>query len=158
MPCPWNTARRKSLPYICNFMKKKQIYLLSFLLLLGAGGILYLTLKPDYEYRAVTAPATTVRFEKDTLHLGTLSYNTEREAAFRFTNTGNVPLLIRDIRTTCGCTSVSWDKRPVLPGDSGEIKVIFKPNSLGAFFKTIEVIANIPGNVIPLKIRGQVIE
>ena len=116
-------------------MKKKQIYLLSFLLLLGAGGILYLTLKPDYEYRAVTAPTTTVRFEKDTLHLGTLSYNTEREAAFRFTNTGNV-----------------------LPGDSGEIKVIFKPNSLGAFFKTIEVIANIPGNAIPLKIRGQVIE
>lgn len=107
MPCPRNTARRKSLPYTCNFMKKKQIYLLSFLLLLGAGGILYLTLKPDYEYRAVTAPATTVRFEKDTLHLGTLSYNTEREAAFRFTNTGNVPLLIRDIRTTCGCTSVS---------------------------------------------------
>ena len=139
-------------------MKKKQIYLLSFLPLLVADALPLPPLEPDYEYRLITAPATTVRFEKDTLHLGTLSYNTEREAAFRFTNTGNVPLLIRDIRTTCGCTSVSWDKRPVLPGDSGEIKVIFKPNSLGAFFKTIEVIANIPGNAIPLKIRGQVIE
>lgn len=139
-------------------MKKKQIYLLSFLLLLGAGGILYLTLKPDYEYRAVTAPATTVRFEKDTLHLGTLSYNTKREASFRFTNTGSVPFLIRDIRTSCGCTSVAWEKRPVLPGASGEIKITFQPNSLGFFFKTIEVIANVPGNVIQLKVRGTVTE
>ena len=139
-------------------MKKKQIYFISFLLLLEAGGIFFFLFQPDYEYRAATAPATTVRFEKDTLHLGTLSYNTKREASFRFTNTGSVPFLIRDIRTSCGCTSVAWEKRPVLPGASGEIKITFQPNSLGFFFKTIEVIANVPGNVIQLKVRGTVTE
>ncbi len=47
------------------------------------------------------------------------------EHTFEFTNTGKVPLLISDARSTCGCTVPEWSEKPVEPGKKGKIKVRF---------------------------------
>lgn len=118
----------------------------------------YVLGKPDYESRALSAPPTTIRFEEDSLHLGNIKYGTSREVIYRFTNTGTNPLMIRDIRPSCGCTSVKWEKRPLNPGESGEIRVHFDPNSLGRFSKNIEVLCNIQDHRVILILNGSVVE
>lgn len=139
-------------------MKKLEILLTVSAATLCSLVIWYTFFQSDYDNEALAATPTTVRFEKDTLQLGTVKYGTKREALFRFVNTGTAPLLIRDVRPSCGCTSVKWSKHPVKPGETGEIRTIYDPNSLGKFQKNIEVHCNIPENAINLKICGSVIE
>lgn len=139
-------------------MEKNKIIITIMVAIICNIVCLYVFWPEDYEYKSFMASPTTISFKEDTLNLGTILYNSEKSAVFQFTNTGGVPLLIRDVRTSCGCISVKWKKCPVKPGETGEIKVAFKPNSLGVFLKTIEVYCNTLEQVINLKLRGNVIE
>lgn len=77
---------------------------------------------------------------------------------FVFTNIGKQPIVIQEIRTSCGCTTPSYTKDPVLPGKTGVIKVTYstigRPN---AFNKTITVFTNEPDQEYKLYIKGEVI-
>lgn len=73
---------------------------------------------------------------------------------FRFTNKGNVPLIIKDVNSSCGCTVPEWTQEPVLPGHSGRIKVSFNPQKqAGAISKTIQILSNadVPQHTLGLK-------
>jgi hypothetical protein len=77
---------------------------------------------------------------------------------FEFTNTGKVPLILNDVKASCGCTTPEWTKEPVLPGKSGSIRVTFNPkNRPGSFSKTIQVNSNADLPVVTLVIGGVVI-
>ena len=79
------------------------------------------------------------------------------ETVFEFTNTGNQPLILNNVRATCGCTTPEWTKDPVLPGKSGSIKVGYNPqNRPGAFSKNVNVYANTQPGVTVLTIKGNV--
>ena len=59
---------------------------------------------------------------------------------FEFTNAGKVPLVIEDVRVSCGCTTPRYDRQPVRPGDRGTIRVTYHPEGRpGAFRKEIVV-------------------
>lgn len=76
---------------------------------------------------------------------------------FEFVNKGNIPIIIKNIETSCGCTSVKWTKAPVLPLKSGYIKIQFNPfNRPGNFSKIIKVSTNNTRYNITLKIHGNV--
>jgi hypothetical protein len=75
---------------------------------------------------------------------------------FAFANRGNVPLLVFDVESSCGCTVPAWSDRPVLPGESGHVTVRLNPASLsGRFNKRITVYSS-GGTVTHLKISGEV--
>jgi hypothetical protein len=77
---------------------------------------------------------------------------------FTFTNTGGEPLILSDVRASCGCTTPSWSKEPVVPGAKGFITVTYNPqNRPGHFEKTITVTANAEPATQLLKISGEVI-
>ncbi len=78
---------------------------------------------------------------------------------FKFTNIGNEPLVLKNVKASCGCTTPKWTREPVLPGDSGKINVTFNPrNRPGSFRKSITVTTNTtPANVY-LSISGKVIQ
>ncbi|SHF31629.1 DUF1573 domain-containing protein [Dysgonomonas macrotermitis] len=77
---------------------------------------------------------------------------------FQFTNTGDKPLIIQDIRTTCGCTTPSYTKDPVLPGKKGTIKVSYSTTGrVGSFDKRITVFTNEADQVYTLSIKGEVL-
>jgi len=59
------------------------------------------------------------------------------------TNTGKKPLTIQSVKTSCGCTVAKYDKKPVLPRETTTVKLEYKPNSLGYFSKTADVVCNI---------------
>jgi hypothetical protein len=75
----------------------------------------------------VKGPVLTL--EKSSYDFGDISQGEIVEHVFKFTNTGDEPLLITNVVASCGCTTPQWTKEPVMPGGKGEIKVGF--NSAG---------------------------
>lgn len=62
---------------------------------------------------------------------------------FSFQNTGTEPLMILQVQTTCGCTAPEWPKKPIPPGESGEIVVNFNSSKkVGRQNKIITVYTN----------------
>ena len=95
----------------------------------------------------------------------TIDYGTVTKEAdnglrtFEFKNTGNQPLMITNVQSTCGCTVPSFPKEPILPGKTGKIDVKYNM-SPGPIRKTITVesnAVNYDGGKVPLKIKGEVI-
>ena len=77
--------------------------------------------------------------------------------SFKFTNTGSLPLVIHNVRASCGCTSPEWSKQPIAPGATGYVKATFDPrNRPGNFNKTITVTANTATPNTVLRITGNV--
>lgn len=77
---------------------------------------------------------------------------------FKFTNIGTEPLILQNVRASCGCTTPKWTKEPVLPNAEGEIAVTYNPrNRPGSFRKTITVTSNSESKTDYLTIKGKVI-
>ncbi len=65
------------------------------------------------------------------------------EHQFKFTNTGAFPLIINDVRASCGCTIPEWPKEPISPGASDKILVRFNTKGkAGPQSKTVTITAN----------------
>lgn len=79
--------------------------------------------------QASAEKAAAIEFEKTTHDFGQLQSGEKVAYAFRFTNTGNAPLVITDTRSGCGCTVGEYSRQPIAPGQSGRINVMF--NSAG---------------------------
>ena len=78
---------------------------------------------------------------------------------FKFTNTGDAPLMIVNASASCGCTRPSYPKKPVAPGKTDKIKVTYVPvGRPGEFVKTVTVKTNVKKQkTIKLKIKGTVV-
>lgn len=102
-----------------------------------------------------------IEFKSDTVDYGTTSKEDDNGTRFfEFTNTGNAPLIIKEVKSTCGCTVPSWPKEPIAPGGKGKIEVKYNMNP-GPIRKTITVqsnASNYPDGVVPLKLKGEVVK
>ena len=87
-------------------------------------------------------------------------YGGKCEVEFKFTNTGNEPLIIQKPKTSCGCTASSWPKEPILPGASDAIVVTYKTTTkVGNFSKSVTVTSNaLVNNTVVLRIKGAILE
>lgn len=91
----------------------------------------------------IKADGPVLTIEKNTHDFGDIYQGDVVEHTFKFTNTGNQPLLITNIQTSCGCTTPTWPRDPIMPGGKGELKVGF--NSAGKMnkqTKTLPIISN----------------
>lgn len=64
-------------------------------------------------------------FENTEIEIQSGFLDTSAEALFRFTNTGDQPVVITDLKSSCGCTVPQLEKRQYAPGEGGEIKALF---------------------------------
>lgn len=77
---------------------------------------------------------------------------------FRFTNTGDVPVVVERVRVDCGCTAADYSREPVMPGGEGQVEVRFDPARLsGAFSKKITVYSGGGSNRNLLTVSGYVV-
>ncbi|WP_435623019.1 DUF1573 domain-containing protein [Flagellimonas sp.] len=82
-------------------------------------------------------------FETSEHDFGTIAQGTPQETLFKFTNTGNAPLIITNATSSCGCTVPEYPKNtPIAPGESGELLVKFNGSGQNQVTKTITVTAN----------------
>ena len=77
---------------------------------------------------------------------------------FAFTNTGSTPLVISNVKGSCGCTVTNYTKEPIAPGKTGQVKATFNAAAVGAFNKSIRVTANVEGANETLFIKGEVVK
>lgn len=91
--------------------------------------------------------------EKD---FGKLNFNGDGSCSFLFSNTGNTPLVIQYVKTSCGCTVADWPQKPIKPGMGGVLKISYDTSHLGVFYKTITVFYNGKGSPATLFIKGSV--
>ncbi|MDR9398768.1 DUF1573 domain-containing protein [Salibacter sp.] len=88
-------------------------------------------------------PPTSVNFAQKAHDFGQIKQQTTNEKVFKFTNTGENPLIIQSAKGSCGCTVPEYPKEPIAPGDEGEIKVVYKPGKQkGRQSKTVTIQAN----------------
>ena len=97
---------------------------------------------------------TTVACPMAALDMGEFDWQQEQTGSFELTNTGNHPLVIIDAVTSCGCTSVVYDKAPIPPAKSTELKVRYKADHPEHFNKTITVHCNAEASPVKLSIKG----
>ncbi len=99
---------------------------------------------------------TKVGIPESEMQVSGLEVGKVSKAAFGLINEGNVPLVINDIKSSCGCTVPSWNKSPIEPGQRTQIEVEIKPEESGYFHKTIDVYCNVAGDKFQLSIKGAV--
>jgi hypothetical protein len=77
---------------------------------------------------------------------------------FEFKNEGMAPLVLSNVRASCGCTTPKWTKEPVEPGQTGVITVTYNPNGRpGRFQKTVTITSNATEATKKVYIKGEVI-
>ena len=114
--------------------------------------------------KATTAVAATtkgagMKFESDKVDYGTINRNESGDRVFTFVNTGTEPLVIKDAKGSCGCTTPEWPKQPILPGEKANIKVHYDTNRVGPFTKTVTLTTNAAeGESKVLTITGTVVD
>jgi len=85
-----------------------------------------------------------ITFEKKVHDFGDISQGDKVEETFKFTNTGNEPLIITNVQVTCGCTTPKgWPRDPIAPGSKGELTVAFNSaGKMGRQNKVVTVVSN----------------
>lgn len=102
---------------------------------------------------------TTMAWNSESHDFGTVKQHTENVHVFKFTNTGSEPLVIQNAQGSCGCTVPDYPKEPIMPGNSGEIKVKYSPGSqIGQQTKTVAITSNTEPGAMNLYISAVVEE
>ena len=108
---------------------------------------------------AAMAQEPVLTFEKTTHDFGKINEADGRVTTiFEFTNEGMVPLVLTNVRASCGCTTPKWTHEPIEPGQKGNITVTYNPNGRpGRFQKTVTITSNATEPTQRIYIKGEVI-
>ena len=110
---------------------------------------------------AQKGPKIEFKDKDNTIDYGTTNKDDDNGLrSFEFTNTGDAPLIITNVQSTCGCTVPSKPTEPILPGKTGKIDVKYNMHT-GPIRKTITVesnAVNVEEGRVAIKIKGEVIE
>jgi|GEM_PF-390106 len=97
-----------------------------------------------------------IEFEADFIDLGTIKHGEVITYTFQFTNTGNVPLVVKDIIAGCGCTKTKLSNEVVKPNDNATLEVVFDSRGwYGTQFKSVTLVSNAvtPKRSVTLKVN-----
>ena len=95
-------------------------------------------------------------FEQMEVDYGTIEQGSDPLRVFKFSNTGDEPLIISKAKGSCGCTVPKYPQEPILPGETAEIEVRYDTNRIGPFQKTVTLTTNESSPTHQLKIKGKV--
>ncbi|MBT3559714.1 MAG: DUF1573 domain-containing protein [Flavobacteriaceae bacterium] len=127
---------------------KNILFLLSFFFLFACGDDPFSKVKSENVEKASVrdnSPSKfpVMNFNKTTHDFGVIQNGTPVETVFSYTNTGEAPLVITDIKSTCGCTvPKDWSREPLNPGESSQFNVKFDGKGANKTSKTVIITAN----------------
>lgn len=102
-------------------------------------------------------PKTTAEVNQTEIDFGTFDKSEIKETTIEVKNTGDCPLVIVDVSTTCGCTAATYDKRPAKPGETLQVGIKMTPKDTGFFNEVVMVRYNsINNQPVKVKIKGNV--
>ena len=100
-------------------------------------------------------PKTIAKASQTDIDFGTFDKSEIKQTTIEVKNTGDSPLVIVDVSTTCGCTAATYDKRPAKPGESLRVQIKMTPKDTGFFDEVVTVMYNsINNQPVKVKIKG----
>ena len=132
---------------------KKRTQVISFIFVL-AGFLFTNNLMAQEESETIKPMA---EFNVTTYEFGKIQQGIPAKATFIVKNTSMVPLVITNVKPTCGCTVADYPKEPIRPGETGEIVATYNAKTPGNFTKTVKVFTNTAEGLINLYMKGEVI-
>ena len=96
------------------------------------------------------------KFDTQEIDYGVIKKNSNGLREFVFTNIGDAPLIISEVKSTCGCTIAKKPNKPISPGEKGIIKVQYDTKRIGIFRKSIVVFSNATDQRKVLRLKGEV--
>jgi archaellum component FlaF (FlaF/FlaG flagellin family) len=97
-----------------------------------------------------------ISFDRTQHDFGYLIWKSPATTTFTFTNTGDQPLVVSNVTTSCGCTLADWTHSPIAPGESGQVTATFDAAQTGRFHKTVGVYCNAYDLPLYLTLSGEV--
>lgn len=98
-----------------------------------------------------------ISFTEEKFSFGEIEEGPKVSHEFKFVNTGNEPLILSNVKASCGCTTPSWPKEPILPGEEGTILVTYNTaKRVGSFNKSITITSNAITTTKVIYITGKV--
>jgi hypothetical protein len=99
-----------------------------------------------------------ISFRSESAELGQSPFKKHANHDFVFSNTGNTPLTIKEVRGNCHCVQGKWPDHPINPGDSAIINVSFDPEEVtGRYIRTLIVRSNAKRDSVQLTITGEIL-
>lgn len=106
-----------------------------------------------------SAQTAEFKFAEETHDFGKIPQGKPVTYTFKFTNIGDEPLIIKDVKASCGCTVPdNYTKTPVKKGESGTISVKYDANVKTPFIKNIDITSNAKTPKKTIYIKGEVID
>lgn len=108
---------------------------------------------------ALYAQEAKIEFKDETIDYGKIENGSNGVRVFEFTNIGDAPLVVTNVKSSCGCTVPKKPTAPIAPGEKGVIEVKYDTKRTGFIRKTITVTSNatnVKGGVSYLKIKGEI--
>ncbi len=83
----------------------------------------------------------------------------EAKLTIKFSNTGNQPLVVSNVRGCCGTRVIDWTKEPIMPGKYGTVKIEFEIlPKIQTINRTVTIMSNSVNSPDIYKIKGEVVE
>lgn len=102
-------------------------------------------------------PLPTFKFERTEYDFGQIKEGEKVSYTYKFTNTGEAPLIVQSVQPSCGCTAPDWSKEPIPVNGTGFVKVEFDSNGkVGIQNKVVTVNANTWPKSLVLRFKAQV--
>lgn len=108
--------------------------------------------------KVVTEKVGEFSFITEEIDYGKIDQNADGVRVFKFTNTGDAPIVISNAKGSCGCTVPTYPKDVILPGETGEINVKYATDRIGGFTKTVTLTSNASEPSKVLRIKGEVLK
>lgn len=119
----------------------------------------FLALIGFFAFATAALAQADMKFDKDVHDFGTIKQGDVVNYEFKFSNSGNTPLIITEAHGSCGCTVPDWPKEPVKKGQTGVIKVSFNSaGKMGMQDKTVTITSNGKEATKILHIKGNIVE
>ena len=116
------------------------------------------SLNPINDMQASPKEMTSVTVDERDYKFGNITIGRKAVHRFTFKNTGNMPLVIENVKSACGCTTTDYTKEPIAPGESGFVETSMDGKTIGIFKKSATVTMNTEPRTVILNFSGEVIQ
>ena len=101
---------------------------------------------------------TTASLSEREVQFGSFPMGKKKERKVVLKNTGDAPLVIHGVDTSCGCTRVEYSQRPVRPGEETTLLIVYEADESGHFHKTVDVYCNTADAPLRMHVSGEAVE
>ena len=119
---------------------------------------LYLNIVGDKSSAPADTKQTTALLSEREVKFGSFPMSEKKQREVRLKNTGDVPLVIHGVDTSCGCTWVEYSKQPVRPGEGAKLLIVYEADEAGHFHKTVDVYCNTADTPLRITVVGEAVK